>query len=100
MTCSECGQATFWISVTGPSPHSSLEVGINIDEARYAAEGTSKAKRLRYFLKVSAPELRVRTLNALWGSSRLTLNVFSLFPTDCSTSGPYTREVLWSSDPP
>lgn len=42
------------------------EVGINIDEARYAAEGTSKAKRLRYFLKVSTPELRIRTLNALW----------------------------------
>jgi hypothetical protein len=42
------------------------ELGINIDESRYSAEGTSKAKRLRYFLKSSPPDLRARTLNALW----------------------------------
>jgi hypothetical protein len=42
------------------------EVGININEPRFNAEGTSKAKRLRYFLKTSTPELRVRALNALW----------------------------------
>jgi hypothetical protein len=42
------------------------ELGINIDESRYSAEGTSKAKRLRYFLKISTPDLRARTLTALW----------------------------------
>ncbi len=42
------------------------ELRINIDDPRYAAEGTSKAKRLRYFLKTSDSSLRVRTLVALW----------------------------------
>ena len=42
------------------------ELGINIDEPEYNAEGTSKAKRLRYFLKSTGPPLRIRTLLALW----------------------------------
>jgi restriction endonuclease len=42
------------------------ELKINIDGPRYSAEGTSKAKRLRFFLKSSDPALRVRTLLALW----------------------------------
>jgi hypothetical protein len=44
----------------------SEELSINIDEPRYAGEGTSKAKRLRYFLKTCDPAMRVRTLLALW----------------------------------
>jgi hypothetical protein len=44
----------------------SEELGINIDEPRYAAEGTSKAKRLRYFLKNCEPSIRLRTLSVLW----------------------------------
>ena len=42
------------------------ELGINIDDPRYYAEGTSKAKRLRFFLKSADPDVRVRTLLALW----------------------------------
>jgi len=42
------------------------ELGINIDESRYSTEGTSKAKRLRYFLKSADSSLRIRTLVALW----------------------------------
>ena len=42
------------------------ELGVNIDIPRYRAEGTSKAKRLRYFLKVSDPQIRGRALRALW----------------------------------
>jgi hypothetical protein len=42
------------------------ELHINIDEPRYSAEGTSKAKRLRYFLKTCDPSIRTRTLLALW----------------------------------
>ena len=42
------------------------ELSINIDDPSYAAEGTSKAKRLRYFLKISDSAVRVRTLLALW----------------------------------
>src|SRR5436309_10500237 len=42
------------------------ELGINIDDPRYDAEGTSKGKRLRYFLKNADPQLRIKTLLALW----------------------------------
>ena len=42
------------------------ELGVNIDDPRYSVEGTSKAKRLRFFLRISDPQVRVRTLLALW----------------------------------
>jgi hypothetical protein len=42
------------------------ELGIDIDESQYSVEGTSKARRLRYFLKSADPSLAVRTLVALW----------------------------------
>ena len=42
------------------------ELGINIDDSRYEVEGTSKAKRLRFFLKTCDPQVRIRTLLALW----------------------------------
>lgn len=42
------------------------ELEINIDDPRYDVEGTSKAKRLRYFLRISDPETVTRTLLALW----------------------------------
>lgn len=42
------------------------ELGVNIDDSKYATEGTSKAKRLRYFLKSCDSSARIRTLSALW----------------------------------
>ena len=42
------------------------ELAVNIDDPRFFAEGDSKAKRLRFFLRVCDPVLRVRTLLALW----------------------------------
>ncbi len=42
------------------------ELGINIDNPRFSNEGTSKAKRLRFFLKTCDSQVRVRTLLALW----------------------------------
>jgi len=42
------------------------ELNIDINHPRYRAEGTSKAKRLRFFLKNCDPQLRIRTLQALW----------------------------------
>jgi len=42
------------------------ELRINIDDPRFDAEGTSKGKRLRFFLKTADPHLRIRTLLALW----------------------------------
>lgn len=42
------------------------ELGIDIDNPRFRAEGNSKAKRLRYLLKISDGTTRVRVLQALW----------------------------------
>jgi hypothetical protein len=42
------------------------ELAIEINEPGYSAEGTSKAKRLRYLLKQSDSPTRVRILKALW----------------------------------
>jgi hypothetical protein len=44
----------------------SEELGLNIDDRRYSVEGTSKARRLRYFLKTSDGPLRIKALLALW----------------------------------
>jgi Restriction endonuclease len=41
-------------------------LNVDIDHPRYHAEGTSKAKRLRFFLRNCEPQLRIRTLLALW----------------------------------
>jgi hypothetical protein len=42
-----------------------LEYGVDIDDLRFADEGTSKAKRLRLFLRVSEPALVARVLDGL-----------------------------------
>lgn len=41
------------------------EHGVQIDDPRYNAQGTSKAKRLRYFLKTTAPPLAGKVLGSL-----------------------------------
>ena len=42
------------------------ELDIDIDNPKFSAEGTSKAKRLRCFLRTSDSSTRVRVLKALW----------------------------------
>jgi hypothetical protein len=42
------------------------EIGTDIDDPRFSVEGTSKGKRLRYFLKTTDAAMRVKTLLALW----------------------------------
>lgn len=42
------------------------ELGINIDDPKYEKNGTSKGKRLRYFLQTADIPTVVRALNALW----------------------------------
>jgi len=42
------------------------ELKINIDDPKYAANGGSKGKRLRYFLQTCDDATAVRTLEALW----------------------------------
>lgn len=43
------------------------ELDIDIDDARYATQGTSKAKRLRRLLQISDVPTVLRVLHALWG---------------------------------
>ena len=52
------------------------ELGVDIDQHRFAVEGTSKAKRLRCFLKISEHQIAVRALLALW-EYRETLRITS-----------------------
>lgn len=42
------------------------ELGVNIDDPRYEIEGTSKAKRLRYYLRITRTDDVVKALLALW----------------------------------
>jgi len=42
------------------------ELNINIDDQKWVQEGTSKAKRLRYFLKTVDNVTAARTIRALW----------------------------------
>ena len=42
------------------------ELGINIDDTKYEKNGTSKGKRLRYFLQTADIPTVVRTLKGLW----------------------------------
>ena len=42
------------------------ELNVNIDDRRWATQGGSKAKRLRYYLRNSVPQTALDTLNALW----------------------------------
>jgi hypothetical protein len=42
------------------------ELNIDIDDARYAVNGKSKAKRLRCFLQTVDAQTAIRTLEALW----------------------------------
>ncbi|WP_260691845.1 hypothetical protein [Rhizobium leguminosarum] len=42
------------------------ELKVNIDDAKYSANGGSKGKRLRYFLQSCDDTTALRTLTALW----------------------------------
>lgn len=46
------------------------ELGVDIDHPRFSAEGGSKGKRTRYYLKNCDRETALRTLNALWDYRR------------------------------
>ena len=42
------------------------ELGVDIDDPRWAAHGGSKGKRLRYYLRQADRQTALNTLNALW----------------------------------
>jgi len=54
------------------------ELGVNIDDSRWALQGGSKAKRLRYFLQHADSRTALNTLNALWEYREAT-NVTELY---------------------
>lgn len=62
------------------------EYGVDIDHGRYAAEGSSKANRLRCFLRTSAPPLTGRVLAGLL-NHRLASNLGDLRPEDLERCG-------------
>ncbi len=51
------------------------EVGVNIDDRRYEVDGTSKAKRLRFFLRTCQPAERLKALLALWEYRQVTRRI-------------------------
>ncbi|MEQ1622969.1 MAG: restriction endonuclease [Methylococcales bacterium] len=44
----------------------SEELSTNIDDPKWSVEGTSKGKRLRYFLRTADAAVAIKTLKALW----------------------------------
>ena len=54
------------------------ELAVDINNSKYYAEGPSKAKRLRCFLRLENHRVAVKTLKALWGYRKV---VRSLNPT-------------------
>jgi hypothetical protein len=42
------------------------DIGVDIDKSAYSVEGTGKANRLRFFLKVSDQKTAIKVLEALW----------------------------------
>jgi hypothetical protein len=42
------------------------EMNINIDDPKWSVEGSSKGKRLRYFLRTVDAAIVIKTLKALW----------------------------------
>lgn len=62
------------------------ELAINIDDPRWAVQGKSKAKRLRYYLRRADRQTALETLNALWEyreASSVTENYPELEDTVC-----------------
>jgi hypothetical protein len=49
------------------------EIGVDIDDPKWSAEGGSKGKRLRYFLRTAEPPLAIKALKALWEYRQLQL---------------------------
>lgn len=71
------------------------ELGVNIDDPCYSAEGGSKAKRLRYYLKISDQKTILTTLNALW-DYRQQSGAFHNY----EALEPHTRSYSWPKPEP
>jgi hypothetical protein len=65
------------------------EIGVNIDDERFAAEGRSKWKRLRSFLRVSDASMILNTLVALWEYRSAVPGLAKRNPLDPETENSY-----------
>lgn len=70
------------------------ELGVDIDHPRYSADGGSKAKRLRFYLKNCSRENALRTLNALWDYRRDSGVVHEYTPLDDAVLEAYRRILV------
>src|ERR1700730_16644489 len=54
------------------------ELNIDIDDPRYAVDGTSKGRRLRCFLRLVDAQTAVRVLHALWEKREVDRQLFGV----------------------
>jgi len=69
------------------------ELNVNIDDRRWAAQGGSKAKRLRHYLRCAAPQTALDTLNALWEYREVSSITASYPELDPSVRAAYFRII-------
>src|SRR5690606_7785634 len=69
------------------------ELGVNIDDPRFATEGRSKWKRLRGFLRLSDSSSILKTLIALWEYRSAVPGLAKRHPLDRETENSYRRIV-------
>ncbi len=69
------------------------EIGINIDDPKYATEGRSKWKRLRSFLQAPDASMVLKTLVALWEYRSAVPELAKRHPLDTETEDSYLRIV-------
>ena len=67
------------------------ELQIDIYSSEYAVEGTSKAKRLRYFLRTSNTDTVLATLSALWDYRVATEHLSSIGELPLNVSKAFTK---------
>jgi hypothetical protein len=65
------------------------EIGVHIDDARFAAEGRSKWKRLRSFMQASDASMILKTLTALWEYRSEVPGLAKRHPLDPETENSY-----------
>ncbi|HMK80137.1 MAG TPA: restriction endonuclease [Xanthobacteraceae bacterium] len=63
------------------------EIGVDIDDLKWSVEGTSKGKRLRFFLRTVGLPLALKTLKALWEHRQVQLNRSGMAETVANAKG-------------
>ena len=69
------------------------ELGVDIDHPRWAAQGGSKAKRVRFYLRQADRQIALNTLNALWEYREVSAVTASYRELDDSVRSAYYRII-------